>query len=459
MDLIHKFLKVFKETKYENLSSKAVEAAKKEVLDSLATALGGSSATGIKELVNIIKEWGGSKQSTIIAYGIKCPTPNAAQVNGSMIHALDYDDGHPNALVHTGCTTVSTSFAVAELVGKASGKKVITAISLGVDFMTRLSLASRPGANLFEVGWHPTMLYGFLGSACIAGIIMGLDEKQMLNALGIAYHQASGNMQCIHDGALSKRFGPGLAAKGGISAAIMAQRGLTGANNILEGKAGLFKLYHNNEYDPQKLLSDLGTKFEIENIGFKPYPSCGHTHAFIDAVISLRSKYKIDPNDIEEIKAFGGDAAYGLCVPREIKQNPRNVVDAQFSIPWNVATAIVKGKVTLEDFTEKAIKNKDILKISNKVVGIHDPSLTRHGVGPGKLTIYMKDGKSYTEEVEFCLGSAENPMSLDDCAKKFRECATYSIRPITKSQQEKAIDLIMDLEKLDDVSKIITLLS
>jgi 2-methylcitrate dehydratase PrpD len=275
MDVILEFVKNFSGIKYKNLPIAAVEAAKREVLDSLATALGGSSASGIKELVDIIKEWGGNEQSTVIAHGFKCPAPNAAQINGTMIHALDYDDGHPNALVHTGCVAVSTCFAIAERGGGITGKELITALSLGVDFMARLSLASRPGVSLFECGWHPTVLYGYLGAASMAGMIMDLDERKMINALGIAYHQCAGNLQCIHDGALTKRIGPGLAAKGGITAALMAERGISGASNILEGKAGLFNLYHNGEYDSRILTSELGSRFEIENIGFKPYPSCG----------------------------------------------------------------------------------------------------------------------------------------------------------------------------------------
>ena len=290
MDAIAAFVKNFIGIKYEDIPAAAVEAVRNEVLDSLATAIGGSMKEGVGELVNLIKEWGGTEQSTIIAYGIRCPAPNAAQVNGTMIHALDYDDGNPSALVHVGCVTVSSCFAVAERVGKTSGKEYMTAIALGADLMSRLSLASRPGSNMLMSGWHPTALYGYLGAAGIAGRLLGLDEDRMTNALGIAYHQCAGNMQCIKDGAMTKRMGPGLAAKGGITAALMAERGITGAKNALEGEAGLFNVYHGGDYDVRILTSDLGKRFEVENLGFKPYPCCGHTHAFIDATLSLASK-------------------------------------------------------------------------------------------------------------------------------------------------------------------------
>lgn len=459
MDAIFDFVKNFTGTRYEDIPVAAAEAAKKEVLDSLATALGGSSQAGVGALVDMVKEWGGNEQSTIIAYGIKCPAPNAAQVNGTMIHALDYDDGHPVAQVHIGCVAVPTCFAVAERMGGISGRELITALALGADFLARLGLASRPGSSLIESGWHPTALYGYLGAAAMAGRIMGLDEERMVNAVGIAYHQCAGNSQCVNDGALTKRMGPGLAAKGGITAALMAERGITGAKNSLEGEYGMFNQYHGGDYDAKTLTADLGKRFEGVNIGDKPYPCCGFTHPFIDAILSLKSKYDIRPAQVRSITAYGGEPAYEICVPPEVKRTPRNVVDAQFSLPWAIATALVKGKVSLEDFTEEAIKKEDVLKISQKVTGELDPELSRHGVGPGRVKITMKDGTEYTEEVEHYLGSVERPMTFEDCAAKFRECAACSIKPLPVDKAEKVVELVGQLERLDDATEIIQMLA
>jgi len=237
MTAITKFINHFISTRYEDLPAPAVESAKREVLDSLATALGGSGKAGIIELVELVKEWGGAEQSTVIAHGLKCPAPSAAQVNASMIHALDYDDGHQAALVHVGCVAVSTAFAVAERMGSASGKELITAIALGGDFMARLGLAGRPGKTALSSGWHPTTLLGHLAAAAIAGKIMRLDEDKMASALGLAYHQAGGAGSGVADGALAKRMGPGFAAKAGVTAALMAERGITGERDPLEGRA------------------------------------------------------------------------------------------------------------------------------------------------------------------------------------------------------------------------------
>jgi 2-methylcitrate dehydratase PrpD len=457
MDAIYDFASHFVKTVYEDIPPAAVESAKKEVLDSLATAMGGSSRAGVGELVDIVKEWGGNEQSTIIAHGIKCPAPNAAQVNATMIHALDYDDGHQVALVHIGCVAVSTCFAVAERMGGKSGKEIITALALGADFLARLALASRPGSSLITSGWHPTTLCGYLGAAAMAGRLMGLNEEKMVNALGIAYHQCAGNTQCGMDGALTKRMGPGLAARGGIASALMAERGITGCKNSLEGKAGLFNVYHGGDYSRQILTDELGKRFEGVNIGDKPYPCCGFTHPFIDAVFFLQSKHNIDIDLIAEIVACGGDSAIGLCTIE--RRTPGNIVEAQFSVPWAIATALVKGKVTLDDFTDTSIKKENILSVSKKVKGELVPEMNRHGVGPGKVSIKMKNGDEYTEEVEHCLGSIERPMTFDDCAIKFRECNASAIKPLSADRVEKVIGLVKELEKADDATEIIRLLA
>ncbi len=458
MTAINDFVKNFTSTRYEDLPGDAVEAAKKEVLDSLATALGGSSKAGVGELVDMVKEWGGSEQSTIIAYGIKCPAPNAAQVNGTMIHALDYDDGHQVALVHIGCVAVSTSFAVAERMGKVSGKELIAAIALGGDFMARLGLASRPGTSALGSGWHPTTLFGFLGAAAMAGRIMGLDEEKMINAIGLAYHQCGGAGSGVGDGALAKRMGPGLAAKAGITAALMAERGITGERNSLEGRTGLFNTYMGGDYDVKILTADLGKRFEGVNIGDKPYPCCGLTHACIDAALALIARHDIKVDQIRDITVYGGQSVYGLCQPPEVKRAPRTIIDAQFSVPWVVATALVKGKVTVDDFTDEAIKRQEILKVAGKVTGRLEPAMSRHGVGPGGVIITMKDGTEYMEEVEHCLGSVERPMTFEDCAEKFRECAACSIKPLSADTVDKVIEMVARLEKLNDANEIIRLL-
>ena len=328
---------------------------------------------------------------------------------------------------------------------------------LGEDFVSRLSLSSKPGQSLITTGWHPTTLFGYLNAAAIAGRIFGLNEDKMINAIGLAYHQTGGAGAGVADGALAKRMGPGLAARVGIISAEMAERGITGERDPLEGNHGIFKMYMGGDYDPVRLTQDLGKVFEGVNIGDKPYPCCGFTHAAVDAVLSLQVKHKIDPAKIKEVTVAGGESTYELSQPPEVKRKPRSTIDAQFSVPYVVAVALLYGKITVDDFTGAAIKRPEVLKMAQKINTNLDKSFNRHGVGPSSVTIEMTDGTTCKELVEYCLGSVERPMGLDDIARKFRECAPGAVKPLKKAAIEKVIKLVGRLEELDDAAEIIRL--
>jgi 2-methylcitrate dehydratase PrpD len=457
MDATFLFAKNIANTKYEDLPREVVEATKKQVLDLLGVALGGFSKPGPKELREIVRDWGGKEESTIIGCKQKVPAPNAAQVNATMAHALDYDDVHETAIIHPGVAIIPTCMAVAEQKGNLSGKELITASALGVDMMCRLALATTPGSRPINTGWHLTTLFGFLGAAGAAGRMLGLGEEKMVNGLGIAYHQCSGNGQCVIDGALTKRMGPGFSVKGGITAALLAEKGVTGARNCLEGEWGLYKLYHHGNYDANALTRDLGKYFEGINVAIKPYPCCRGIHPAIDAALALVKEHPIQAEDVQKIVLSVSKEHYQLlCEPEEAKLKPRTPVDAQFSIPWGVATAIVKKRVALDDFTEMAIQSQEILKVTQKMSVRVDTRLNRPDkIEPTRVELTTKQGEVYTHEVEEPLGSLERPMSFDDCARKFRDCA----KNLVDEKVDKVTELINDLEKVTDIRKMIDLLS
>jgi 2-methylcitrate dehydratase PrpD len=457
MDATFLFAKNIANTKYEDLPREVVEATKKQVLDLLGVALGGFSKPGPKELREIVRDWGGKEESTLIGCTQKVPAPNAAHVNATMAHALDYDDVHETAIMHPGVAIIPTCMAVAEQKGNLSGKEFITASALGVDMMCRLALATTPGSRPLNTGWHLTTLFGFLGAAGAAGRMLGLGEEKIVNGLGIAYHQCSGNGQCVIDGALTKRMGPGFSVKGGITAALLAEKGVTGARNCLEGEWGLYKLYLHGNYDAKALTKDLGKYFEGINVAIKPYPCCRGIHPAIDAALALVKEHHIKAEDVQKIVLSVSKEHYQLlCEPEEAKLKPRTPVDAQFSIPWGVATAIVRKQVTLDDFTEMAIKSQEILKVTQKMSVKVDTRLNRPDkIEPTSVELTTKQGKVYTKEIEEPLGSLGRPMSFDDCARKFRDCA----KDLGDENIDKVIELINDLEKITDIRKLINLLS
>jgi 2-methylcitrate dehydratase PrpD len=223
----------------------------------LGVALGGINQPGATHVCALVKEWGGKEESSIIGSKQKVPAPNAAQVNATMAHTLDFDDVHEAAVMHPGIASIPVVMAVGEAQGNLSGKEMIVCTALGVDMMCRLALATTPGKSPIELGWHLTTLFGFMGAAATAARVMHLNEEQIVDAIGIGYHQSCGNGQCVKDGALTKRLGPGFAVKGGITAALMAKMGVTGAKNSLEGEWGLYKQYMDGDYSPEILTADL----------------------------------------------------------------------------------------------------------------------------------------------------------------------------------------------------------
>lgn len=457
MDATYLFAEHFVNTQYEDLPLNVVEATKKEILDILGVSVGGASEPGAKELLEIVTDWGGKEESSIIGCRQKVPAPNAAHVNATMAHALDFDDVHEYAVIHPGVAIIPTCMAMAERKGHLSGKEAITNTALGVDMMCRLALATTPGASPIKTGWHLTTVFGFLGAAGTAARILGFDVERTVNAMGIAYHQCCGNGQCVKDGALTKRLGPGFAVKGGITAALMAEKGVTGAKNCLEGEIGLYNLYMGGDYDSKILTKDLGKKFEGINVAMKPYPCCRGIHPAIDAALALVNEQNIAVENIQEIKLFVSEEHHFLlCTPPDAKCKPRNPVDAQFSIPWGVAAAIARKRVSLEDFTEEAIKSSDILEVAGKTGVEVDNTLKRsEKVDPTRVNIITKQGDVYSKQVEDPLGSLQRPMSFNDCTAKFRGCA----KALASEKIDRIIEQIGQLEAVKDIREIIDLLS
>ena len=457
MDATIELARNFAKTTFDALPDAVVNATKKQILDLVGIAIGGMHERGVKELTELVIEWGGKEESTILGFGQKLPAPHAAQINASMAHALDYDDVHETAIIHPGVIAIPTSFAVAEKVGDVSGKEFITAVALGVDMMCRLALATMPGESPFQTGWHLTSIYGYMGAAATAAKLLRLDADQTVHAMGIGYHQCSGNGQGVIDGGVTKRLGPGFSVRGGIASALMAQKGVTGAQNCLEGEMGLYPVYFRSKYDRDALTQNLGTHFEGPNVAIKPYPCCRGIHAAIDAALALAKEEDICADNIEVVTVFvTEDTRYLLCTPLDAKCRPRNQVDTQFSVPWGVATALAKKQATLADFSQAAIHDERVLSITSKMKIEVDNSLKIEGkVYPTRIEVTKTDKNTYSREVINPLGGLEVPMSFEDCARKFSDCA----HSLGSEKIGRVIDMVSTLEKSVNIGALIELLT
>ncbi|MFH1087297.1 MAG: MmgE/PrpD family protein [Chloroflexota bacterium] len=443
---------------YEDIPADARESTKKSILDTLGVMAGASGLTpGLRELADLIKESGGREESSIIGFGGKVPAWMAAFVNGAMAHCLDYDDIDSDGPVHPSSPTVPAGFAVAERLGKVSGKKLITAITLGNDLQCRLAISTPRKAT-----WHRTVVFGAFAAATVAGKLLDLDHQGMVDALGLAFCQAAGTMEL--------RFGVGsgiggmysaFPAKAGVLSAFMAQRGIAGIKTSMDGRAGLFPVYFDGECDRAVLTRDLGKRFEGVNTGYKAWPACAATHVYIDATLSLLQENAIRARDIEGITAYIGDQAQELCEPLEFRRRPATSIDAKFSIPFTVAVAAAKGRVVIGDYTVQALQDKEVLRMAEKVMPRLDPRFNRglRGMPPGMVEIKTTAGKTHQKRVDFPYGHPAKPISTKDLNDKFRDCLSYSAKPPTGASVEKVIQMAGDLENVSDVAEMIRLLS
>jgi 2-methylcitrate dehydratase PrpD len=457
MDPAYDLAKNFVKVGYADLTSDAVEVTKKEIIDTLGVTLAASSRPEVKKYVKMFKDFGGRKDSSIIAHGIKLPVAHAAQVNSAMAWCLDFDAVIDNGPVHHCVVNIPSCFAVSEYKGEVSGKDFITAIALGDDLIARLIYATiYEEKGRHQAGWNFACLYGSIVSAGITGKILGFGEDKMVSALGIGYEHSSGTLQAINDGAINKA--ADFAVGNGILGALLVKRGITATKNWVEGEFGLYNLYHRGGYDKEALLKDLGEVLHGVDLSIKPYPCCRGLHTYIDATLALVNEHDIKPEQVQEITASGSRLGYSLSAPKELKCNPRNPTASQFSVPWAMAIAIVRRGVSIKDFTTEAIRDANVLRICNKINPEMDPALDAIGPHSVRVKIMTNEG-IYTKEVNEPIGSPQNPMTFEQCVNKFRDCASYSIKPLPEETISKIIESVEELEKMEDITEIIKMVS
>jgi 2-methylcitrate dehydratase PrpD len=439
-------------TDYERLPPNVVELSKKVLLDTIGVMVAATTLEkAVLPIIQLVKEGGGKEESTIIGFGGKVPCWNAAFANGALSHALDYSTSDSRG-VAPGGVTVPAALAMAERVRHTSGKQLLAAIAVGSEVLMRIGGAIT--RNPMEFGWVSPMLLGVFGATVAAGKIAGLGPRQMMDAMGIALHQAGGTWEMAEDPASTFRAVRNcFVNKTGVLAVLMAQGGLSAAKDPLGGKHGLYRQYFQGDYDPSVLTKGLGGEFRFETISFKPYPSCRDTHTSIDAALRLARQHDIVPGQVEEIQLTVGFMGEKLCIPREQRCQPQTSIEAKFSLPFTVATAIARRKVTLVEFSPSGITDPEVLSLARRVsyrVGKGSP-----GVDPGIIDIRLKNGRVLHEEVVNPPGGPQSPLSQEDLIGKFRDCAHYSLKPLRSSDVDGILTFVRDLEHQTDLSRLI----
>jgi 2-methylcitrate dehydratase PrpD len=444
---------------YDALPLELVELIKQIVLDTLGVAIG---ASGLAPEARIVAEYvdalGGRPESTVFGFGFKAPAPWAVFVNGSLGHMLDYDD--VGAGGHVGIATVPVAFAVAESLGRVSGRDLITAIAAGTDLHTRLDLAVRLPDWTMTEGWFATQLFGFLSGAVTAGRLRGFDAERIENALGIAFTQVSGSRQMAVGASTDLRsMQAGFAGQGAVLAAnsrrAASHRGpLRDLQNLCAQPAGMVGADRG-----------AGTNFPLlDEHGFKVWPACGYTRATNTATQRLRRENRLSPEDVETITVIGGTGATRLLSePIELKRRPQLSIDGKYSIPFTTAVMMVRGNVTLRDYTEEGLRDPAVLAMADRVGYRADPDAALPIGGQSALSrptveIRTRDGRVLSCTPEGVPGDPAHPVGWDLLEAKFRDCVSFANRPLIPGAVERMIELAHDLDRLEDTSEILNLL-
>lgn len=425
--------------RHEDVPAQIRSRARHHVLDAIGIALASTKYDFAQRTLNAIAGLGGAGPVPVIGMPARLSARDAAVVNGLLCHGLDFDDTHLGGVIHPTASALPAALSAAMHVG-ASGRDLLTAYVIGVEASARLGAVVKGAFH--QVGFHPTGVVGAFGCALTAGVLFGLSERELVQAQGIALSLASGSLEFLEDGAWNKRVHPGWAAAAGITAAALAKQGFKGASRPYIGRFGLYRSHLGplaEGCDYTLATAGLGESWEVLRTAIKPFPACHFTHACIDAALKLRNE-GVETGAIEQIEALvPGEVVKTVCEPEANKKRPANSYDAQFSIPFLVAAALVRGQMTLAELEEPALSDPQILAVAEKVSYRVDPDSPFPRAYSGEVRIVLKSGKRVGAREEINRGAPDRPLTESDIVEKYRANAAISVSPATAARIEEAV--------------------
>jgi len=447
-NMTEKFAEFCAEIRYENLSSDVIKRTKLLILDTVGIIIRARhDAESTASLVAAIDRLEMSNGSCQVFSDKNSYSPSAAALlNGTLAHSLDFDDTHAEASLHSSAPILSAALAAAQM-NKSSGQELITACVAGYEIQIRLGLAGGSSAH-YKKGFHPTATCGVFGAVASAGYLMGLTKDQFVSAFGIALSQSAGSMQFLTDGAWTKRSHVGQAAQNGLNCATMAAEGFKGPAKAFEGQWGYLHAYASGG-DTKKALDGLGNKFETLNLGVKPYPSCRYSHAAIDGIIDLKKELDFSIDDLDDIDIGLSETALNIIgYPLEDKQNPKSIVDGQFSMPFCAAIAAKNGSFVWDDY-KNSLTDNETLSLCKRIKTAHDKKAEECCPEYMSANVKIKvNGKEHERFVKIPKGDPENFMTQDEFIEKFDGL----VEPYLKT--EKSDELKNFMLKLDNANSI-----
>lgn len=429
---------------FDRLPGEVVHTVKRIILDTLGTTLAaGTLADGGRQLLDMVRASPGPGEASLIGWGERVPAMMAALANGGLGHALNYDAGGKAG--HLG-SILAAPLAAAQVRGGTDGRRLITGLAAGLEVCARLAAAvvrGGPGGAAPADVVLEGQLLGYFGAAAASGSILGLDSSSMHSALGIALMQAAGSMQVVFDGdPPAKAVYAAFSNHGGLLSALLAHKGIGAKIAAFEGRAGLFALHFANRWDRTALTDGLGDRYRLLDVAFKPWPSSGITHPFIEAAQSLGT---FAPHRLRAVRLRGGLRSRHWFEPESERRRPASGAAAANSVFYTVARTLESGTVRLDDFAGEAFHR------AWPMIDLMSHSLDEELGASGIVELVTDDGRVSSSRVDTPLGAPQKPMTDSQLRDKFADCARFAPRPV---DPDTLATQIFRLEKMSDVETL-----
>ncbi len=434
---------------YDDIPPAVRERATLVMLDAIGTAFAASRYPFAPVALSALSSLG-SGDSTVIGMGATLALRDAVVMNGILVHGLDYDDTYLPGSVHLSASCVPVVLGMGAH-AKATGQEMVMATLLGLEISARIAAAAKGG--FVNAGFHATGIAGVFGSAVAAGRLMKLDAAQHTLAQGVALSVTSGTLQPLQEGSWTKRLHPGWAGASGITAAAFARAGYVGPAQAYEGRFGLYTCFlgeHAAGAQPDSVVEGLGDTWEFTRTSIKLFPACHQLHAFMNAAITLAKEEIFSAQNVVSIRALICDAAVPLvCEPLASKLKPASSYSAQFSLPYSVACALMRGKFGLNEIEAPSYTDPELLKLAQKVSYEIDPNPGFPKSRSGEIVVNMKDGRELR-----CRDNIfpDHPASADAIVEKFMQ-NTDAILPRARAEQVR--DAVLGIERVLDAREFL----
>jgi 2-methylcitrate dehydratase PrpD len=441
-----RFAELVHALKYEAIPEEVTKKAKFIIRDGLGNQIAASAISEpARKVIEMVKEWGGKPESTVVGYGFKVPAPMAAMCNAMMGHGVELDDAHGSGLIKAGSVMVPSLMALAEANNK-SGKEVVTALIAGYEVAIRIAKAINPGHR--QRGFHTTGTVSAIGVAAAGAKLLGCDVNGIASAIGLAAMQSAGIQSYLDDPCMAKPFSPGKSALNGTMAAVMVSRGFTGPKKALEGREGFFNAYC-DDIRVSDLLDGLGQKFAIMEVGFKPHAACRYAHGPIDLAQQFFHEDNVRLQDVDSIRVNMCE----LSIRQASKPKPPNLNAAMGSTQFSVALALEIGRNGLREYWDGFNNQKIHDASSTQTTLICEPAYGVTG-RQAAVELTLKNGKVLRREQPEPKGEPANPLTEQELSDKF----TGLVKMVKGAQNlgPALSEKLMNLENQASVSEIIT---